>query len=479
MTLVDPTAPPLIAEEPSTVPRSVSSIAIAIGVREVGKMYRIYDRPQDRLKQMIWRGYRMFGHEFWALRKISFEVKKGESVGIIGRNGSGKSTLLQIIAGTLAPTEGEASINGRVNALLELGSGFNPEFTGRENVFLNGAILGMAYEEMEERFDEIAAFADIGEFIEQPVKLYSSGMAVRLAFAVQAVVPKEILIIDEALAVGDEAFQRKCMRALEEFREQGGTVLLVSHNAQAIVRQCSRCLFMHQGQLVIDGPSKPVTDLYQRFIYGTAQQQQATLALMQEHRASPIEQLLDAVASNEGRQHGPRSKPILSSHTGLDATLPQPTEIVYGTGEAEILDCVMYDQYERPVNVLLTGQKYFWAFRVRFYEAAWNINFGMMIRTVDGVEVVGINSRWEGHQYERIERGGLIEIRFHFTMNIGPGTYYLESGVIGDTAASAGEANFLHRRVDVCSIRVIAPDDRRIVGLAYLDPDVDMRRLEN
>src|SRR5574341_116121 len=199
-TLVDADAAPRVSTPP---PEAV------ISVRGVSKMYRLYDRPEDRLKQsLFWRFGRSYGREFWALRDVSFEVQQGEAVGIIGRNGSGKSTLLQIIAGTLQPTTGEVQIKGRVAALLELGSGFNSEYTGRENVFMNGAILGLGREEMEQRFDDIAAFADIGEFIDQPIKLYSSGMVMRLAFAVQAMVPKEVLIVDEALAVGDEAFQR-------------------------------------------------------------------------------------------------------------------------------------------------------------------------------------------------------------------------------------------------------------------------------
>src|SRR5262245_51914273 len=193
-------------EQPALPALAAPTPEVAISVRGIGKMYRMYDRPRDRLKQMLLRGRRMYGREFWALRDVSFEVRKGETVGIIGRNGSGKSTLLQIIAGTLAPSAGEVQVTGRVAALMGVGRGVNPEFTGRENVFLNGSILGFSREEMAQRFDEIAAFADIGEFIDQPVKMYSSGMFVRLAFAVQAHVPTEVLIIDEALSVGDIFF---------------------------------------------------------------------------------------------------------------------------------------------------------------------------------------------------------------------------------------------------------------------------------
>lgn len=240
---------------------------IAISICGIGKMYRIYSQPQDRLKQMLWRGHRNYGREFWALRDVSFDVRRGETLGIIGRNGSGKSTLLQIIAGTLAPTEGEVSISGRVAALLELGSGFNPDFTGRENVFLNGSILGLSRTEMEMRFDDIAAFADIGDFIEQPVKLYSSGMLVRLAFAVQAQVQPDILIVDEALAVGDFAFQHKCMSKISSLQDDGVSILLVSHDTAAIKAHCSNAVMLEQGRIFSVGhPDKVTVDYYRRVI---------------------------------------------------------------------------------------------------------------------------------------------------------------------------------------------------------------------
>ena len=226
----------------------------AIRARNIGKMYHIYSRPQDRLKQMLfWRFGRNYGREFWALRDLSFDVAKGETVGIIGRNGSGKSTLLQIVTGTLAPTMGEVQVNGRIAALLELGSGFNPEFTGRENVYLNGAILGLSREEMAARFSEIAAFADIGDFIDQPVKTYSSGMVVRLAFAVQAHVQAEILIVDEALSVGDVFFQQKCFTHIRRLQRERVTILYVSHDLVSIQNICGRAILMEEGAAVFEG----------------------------------------------------------------------------------------------------------------------------------------------------------------------------------------------------------------------------------
>lgn len=245
---------------------------IAIKIENLSKCYQIYDKPHDRLKQSLYpRAQRLLGmhaqqyfHEFWSLRDVSFEIKKGETVGIIGRNGSGKSTLLQIICGTLNQTSGSVTTNGRIAALLELGSGFNPEFTGRENVYMNGAILGLSREDIDTRFDEIATFADIGAFMEQPVKTYSSGMFVRLAFASNIMSDPEIMIVDEALSVGDMNFQAKCMTALTRIQESGATILFVSHDVGTVKSLCSRCVYLDGGRTVAVGPSADVTELYVR-----------------------------------------------------------------------------------------------------------------------------------------------------------------------------------------------------------------------
>ena len=240
---------------------------IAISVKNIGKCYEIYSEPHHRLLQTLTMGRKNFYKEFWALRDISFEVKKGECIGIIGRNGCGKSTLLQIIAKTLRPTTGSVEVNGRVAALLELGSGFNPEFTGRENVYMNGTVLGLTHKEINEKFDEIAAFADIGEFIEQPVKTYSSGMMVRLAFAVQVLVEPEIMIVDEALAVGDAAFQCKCYARLEQLINNGMTLLLVTHDTENVKRICQRAIFLKSGHKEFDGEAVNGVIEYLRFLF--------------------------------------------------------------------------------------------------------------------------------------------------------------------------------------------------------------------
>lgn len=239
---------------------------IVIRVKNLSKCYHIYDKPRDRLLQSLFRGKKQFYREFWALNEISFEVGQGETVGIVGRNGSGKSTLLRMIAGTLTPTGGDLMVNGRVAALLELGAGFNPEFTGRENIFMNAAILGFTREEIEQRYQAIAAFADIGDFIEQPVKVYSSGMVMRLAFAVQAHVEPEILIVDEALAVGDVNFQHKCMQRMKQLLECGTTVLFVSHALSDVKRLCQRALWLESGCARFFGEAGLAVEQYLAFM---------------------------------------------------------------------------------------------------------------------------------------------------------------------------------------------------------------------
>ena len=247
------------------VPGATGSKDYAIQLNNLGKCYRIWDKPQHRLMQAIFKSRRYY-RDFWALRDISLHVARGETVGVLGQNGSGKSTLLQIMAGTLAPSEGEARVNGRVAALLELGSGFNPEFSGRENVILNGAIQGFTRKQMLERFDRIAAFADIGGFIDQPVKIYSSGMAVRLAFSVAINVDPEILIVDEALSVGDFRFQQRCMARIREIRDQGASILFVTHDTDACKRLCNRVYVLEKGKLVHSGPADSAANWYQAFM---------------------------------------------------------------------------------------------------------------------------------------------------------------------------------------------------------------------
>jgi lipopolysaccharide transport system ATP-binding protein len=291
-----PHAAPLAAEGPDLGDPLIS-------VQAISKCYRIYERPQDRLWQGLFRGRRQFHRNFWAVRDVSFEVRPGETVGIVGHNGSGKSTLLQLVCGTLAPTSGTVTTRGRLAALLELGSGFSPEFTGRENVYVNGAVLGLSRRQIDERFDAIAAFADIGAFIDQPVKTYSSGMVVRLAFSVVAHVEADVLVIDEALAVGDALFTQKCFRFLRRFQERG-SILFVSHDTGAVLNLCQRAIWMHEGACRYTGHAKAVVEAYQRANIERAQQLERPLPAPAASGAAPG--AAPAPAPSNAREPGAR-----------------------------------------------------------------------------------------------------------------------------------------------------------------------------
>jgi lipopolysaccharide transport system ATP-binding protein len=333
----------------------MSSNEIAIKVQNLSKCYHIYDNPRDRLKQFIaprlqrltLQQPKQYFREFWALNDVSFEIKKGETVGIIGRNGSGKSTLLQMICGTLNPTHGSIETNGRIAALLELGSGFNPEFTGRENVYMNASVLGLSNQEIDERFDDIVAFADIGEFIEQPVKTYSSGMMVRLAFAVIAHVDADILIIDEALAVGDAFFTQKCMRFLHKFMKTG-TVLFVSHDTASIKSLCNYAIWIEKGQVLQEGTPKDVCELYLEAFYEAQQGKSSSTKLKTFKKTDDTRPLKDQ-----------RLEFINASNLRNDLEIFKfdPDAASFGKGGAQIHDVQLLDENENPLAWIVGGEK--------------------------------------------------------------------------------------------------------------------------
>lgn len=329
----------------------MSSETVTIRAAHLSKYYQIYGRPHDRLLQMLFRGRRQFFREFRALDDISFEIARGETVGIIGRNGAGKSTLLQLLCGTLTPSAGEITIAGRVAALLELGAGFNPEFTGRDNVFLNASILGLTRAEVEERFDAIAAFADIGSFIDQPVKTYSSGMYVRLAFAVIAHVDADVLVIDEALAVGDALFTQKCMRFLRRFREQG-TLLFVSHDSAAVTSLCERAIWLEQGRLREIGPARDICKDYNADIYKQDRDSQRVTTPSQ--KPSRRLQALDVMPQII---HDPRWKMLENTPLRNAMTVQNfDAEESFGTMQMEILDVLLEDAEGGPTNSISGGE---------------------------------------------------------------------------------------------------------------------------
>ena len=424
---------------------------VAISVQNLSKCYQIYENPRDRLKQFVMpRMHRIAGNkpkqyfsEFWALKDVSFEIKKGETVGIIGRNGSGKSTLLQMICGTLNPTSGSVQTNGRIAALLELGSGFNPEFTGRENVYLNAAVLGLTEEEVDARFDDIAAFADIGQFIEQPVKTYSSGMLVRLAFAVQSTVDPDILIVDEALAVGDERFQRKCFARLEDLKNNGSSILFVSHSPQSIIELCDKTLFLDFGlRLMYDKAPKAIR-AYQKLIYAPVEEQKK---LVQEYR------LTDASGEfteniNQTQSIGITEEP---SKDSFDSGLVPETTTIYLVQGAEIQSIQIFGSDNQVVNVLQPGGNYTFVVAGRFLIDFTGIFVGIHIRSVSGVVITGQRFPEEGRFLDHAEAGKSFKVMFTFKMDLLPGVYFVGGGIW-----TSQEPNCAHRILDASMFRVV------------------------
>jgi lipopolysaccharide transport system ATP-binding protein len=456
----------------------MSSNGIAIRVRDVSKHYFLYARPEDRLKQSIVpRLQRLAGREpakyyrdFAALNSVSFEVRRGETVGIIGRNGSGKSTLLQIICGTLQPTSGSVEVNGRIAALLELGAGFNPDYTGRENVYLNAAILGLARSEIDARFEAIARFADIGQFIDQPVKTYSSGMYVRLAFATAINVDPDILVVDEALAVGDEAFQRKCFARIEEIQAKGGTILFVSHAAQTIVQLCSRALLIDGGELLLEGRPKMVTGHYQRLVNANA----SNAAQLKEQVRCDNVSMPPAPAQPASGEPTENVTSLTDASPLLDPLLIPQSTVSYGEEGCSIANCRLLTERGVPVNVLTKGRRYVYAYDVTFDTDATNVGFGMSIRTASGVEIAGATTRKsQSYLLREAPSGTRVGMQFRFECWLNAGIYFTNAGVRG---TAGGDERYLHRIMDAVMFRVV--DDGEPIAAGLVDLQIQPQVLD-
>lgn len=396
-----------------------SKSQVAVSVHGVGKCYHVYNHPLDRLKQALWRGRRTYYREFWALRGVSFELRRGETIGIVGRNGSGKSTLLQIIAGTLTPSEGQVEVNGRVAALLELGSGFNAEFTGRENVYMNGAILGFSRAEIDDRFDRIASFADIGDFLDQPVKTYSSGMVVRLAFAVQVQVEPDILIVDEALAVGDLLFQKRCFQRIRELRDRGCTILFVSHDLESIRTLTDRAMFLKSGCIAGEGSPGDVLLAYRGYLHEQER-------LSWEAPPAPLP------APEPGASAAPADLHLASGGT---------VDKKFGDGDAEILEVVTLDAAGAPCSLFYPGELLCIRMRVRFLRPVTHTNIGLRLRNREGIKIYSwgtLNqdiSIWSGRAsgetfWDRtFDAGQEVTVDFRCPVALGASLYEIQAAV--------------------------------------------------
>jgi len=467
----------------------MSSDDIRIHVQGLSKRYEMYAQPSDRLKQMIFprfqravrRAPSAYFKEFWALRDVTFDVRRGETIGIVGRNGSGKSTLLQMICGTLHPTLGRVTVDGRISALLELGAGFNPEFTGRENVMLSGLVYGISEDEIRRRFDEILDFAGIGEFIEQPVKTYSSGMYVRLAFAVAINVSPDLLVVDEALAVGDEAFQRKCLARIDTIRDSGATVLFVSHSAGTVVELCDRAVLLDQGELLMEGTPKAVVASYQKLLYAPRE------------RTSLIREQIRSSHKGKGiRPPSPSSDAPGNSESGVLAVdnesagfeeddpayweegMVSTSTVEYERQGACIDDPHLETLDGRRVNVLSPGRTYVYRYKVRLERALAGVRCGMMIRSLTGIEVGGAASMLPQDALPIVDAGAVLEARFNFRCVLHPGVYFMNAGVLA--ALGEGE-DYVDRRIDTYMFRVMPSAERLATGFVDLldtEPEVSV-----
>lgn len=429
------------------------SSEIAIKVESLSKCYHIYDQPRDRLKQMILpRLHRAVGaaqkqyfREFWALKDVSFEVKKGETVGIIGRNGSGKSTLLQMICGTLNPTAGSATTHGRIAALLELGSGFNPEFTGRENIYMNASVLGLTIEEIDSRFDAIVEFADIGEFIEQPVKTYSSGMMVRLAFSVIAHVDADILVIDEALAVGDAFFTQKCMRFIRHFQSDGGTLLFVSHDTGAVVNLCSKAILCKQGQLIEMGSPKEVSEHYLASLYETNQVVNGLLTSnnnvshIQEQSPSEDSDMREALFNSS------------TLRNDIEIFRFNPDSAGFGTCEAKIQSVRLLDQDGVSLSWVVGGEDVMLEVRCLAYKDIARPIIGFQFKDRLSQAIFADNTYLVyQHNPQPVGQGGELIARFAFRLPVLPtGDYSISVALADGSQDNHVQHHWLHEALIV------------------------------
>ena len=404
-------------------------------------MYKLYENPMDRLKESLGLTRKKRYKEHYALNNVSFQVKKGETVGIIGTNGSGKSTILKIITGVLNPTQGEVVVDGRISALLELGAGFNGEYSGIENVYLNGQMIGFSKEEIDAKLQDILDFADIGEFIHQPVKTYSSGMFVRLAFAVAINIEPEILIVDEALSVGDVFFQAKCYRKFEEFKEMGKTILFVSHDLSSIGKYCDRVVLLNKGEKLAEGDAKEMVNLYRRVL---------------------VNQYDEPGENNDTKETQEKGTAVQEEKSMKEQLNLNPKVLEYGSKLAEIQDFAIREKSGMITNVIEKGEEFSVDMKIHFHETIQEPIFAFTIKDLKGTEITGTNTMYEHTPVKPQKAGDVRHITFTQVMPLEAGEYML---CLGCTGYRDGDFTVFHRLYDVCNLTVIT--DKKAVG--YFD----------
>lgn len=430
---------------------------IAIAVENVCKVYKLYDKPSDRLKEALKLTRKKKYHEAHALSDVNFNVKQGECVGIIGTNGSGKSTILKIITGVLNPTRGTVTVNGRISALLELGAGFNMEYSGIENIYLNGTMNGFSEDEINARMQDILDFADIGDYVYQPVKTYSSGMFVRLAFSVAINIDPEILIVDEALSVGDVFFQAKCYHKFEEFKQMGKTIMIVSHDLSSIAKYCDRVILLNQGVKLGEGEPKEMIDDFKRVLVGQYELPESK---------SDQSLLNDSEVQEAVRIKSEKQKQVREETSDKE----KPKTLEYGTKEAQIEEIYLTDDRGTKTNSIVKGSDFGIHMRVKFNQSLQAPIFAFTIKTAKGTEITGTNTMFEKAFLEPVQAGAIKDVCFTQKMSLQGGEYLLSFGVTG---YEGDDFKVYHRLYDALDVMVVS--DKNTVGYYDMDSKVEVK----
>ena len=437
---------------------------IAIQVTDVEKVYKLYDKPSDRIKEALGIGRGKHHTEHHALKGVNLTIRQGECVGIIGTNGSGKSTILKIITGVINPTQGNVAVNGRISALLELGAGFNMEYNGIENIYLNGTMIGFSEKEIDEKLESILEFADIGEYVYQPVKTYSSGMFVRLAFAVAINIDPEILIVDEALSVGDVFFQAKCYHKFEEFKEMGKTIVFVSHDLSSISKYCDRVVLLNQGTKLGEGEPKKMIDIYKQVLVG-----QYTIPESEDGGLLDDEELRRA-AAGKGNNGDEANVEESNAERANGAAAENPELLEYGSKKAVITEYYITDDKGTKTSAILKGNTFSIHMKVRMEEDLQAPIFAFTIKNVRGTEITGTNTMFEKAFLEPVSAGEEREVTFTQEMNLQGGDYLLSLGVTG---YADDDFTVYHRLYDVLGVTVIS--DKDTVGFYDMNSKIEVR----
>ncbi|RGS66751.1 ABC transporter ATP-binding protein [Roseburia inulinivorans] len=428
-----------------------------IEIKDVTKTYKLYNKPSDRLRENFSITHKNYHRDHDALQGISLDVYKGECIGIIGTNGSGKSTLLKIVTGVVAPTSGTLEIKGKISALLELGAGFNQEYTGIENIYLNGTMVGFTKEEMDGKLQSIIDFADIGEFINQPVKTYSSGMFARLAFAVAINVDPDILIVDEALSVGDIFFQSKCYQKFMDLKEAGKTILFVSHDLGSIIKYCDRSLLIHHGKQIAVGKSSEIVDIYKKILVNQFDEKDVEKLLNKENpeendnkENSEHEDAADEINETENLQ--------TNELDGIwkNQMLNNSNAVTYGNGVADIIDYAIIDEKGKLNFSISKGSNFSIRMKIQFYQDVKQPIFAYTLKDVKGTEITGTNTMLEKQTIDQVKAGEIVTVNFDQNMCLQSGNYLL---ALGCTGFENGNFTVYSRLYDVCNLQVVSDHD--------------------